>query len=835
MKRSLPVILFLFFPLILFAGNLTGVVTDKEGNALPYASITIKGTSKGVIANSQGKYFINLAPGNYVVVCQYVGYRSEEKKITMTAADLQLNYTLVVQDLTMEEVVIMRGEDPAIEIIRETIRKRDFYNKQVDSFTVDVYIKGLMRTRAIPDKVLGQKIDKTELEKDGLDSSGKGIVFLSESLTKVAFKHPDKIKYEVISTRMSGGGFGLSLPFFINFYTNNVDVFGSTVNPRGFVSPISDNAFHYYKFKYEGNFFEDGRMISQIRVTPRRKNEPLFSGNIYIIDGEWKFHSLDLTLTKDQQLELMDTIQVKQIHAPVATDIWKTQNQVIYLAIKTFGFDITGNFLNVYNNYDLDPSFGKKYFNRVLMSYDTASNKKDSAYWSKIRPVPLEPDEKRDFVFKDSLSQAFRDSMYTGRNIDSLRKRQKPVKFKQFFLGGVTRNFYSTRNFSTYKIEPLLPKLQYNTVEGAVVQLEQTYSFRPRRGKYAYQLLSNTRYGFSNGHINSFGSFTIRSRRENFRNRYMVMSGGKRVSQFNRLNPIDALTNSVSTLFYTNNWMKIYENWFGQLEYNNKFESGLRLNVNLNFEDRLPVHNTTDFSLFNKERTFTPNHPYELEEVPFVRHQAMVATVALSFQPGQRYIQFPYTKVPIGSKYPTFELLYSKGIQGIFSSDADFDKWKFTVNDNMNFKLKGEFRYRVSAGGFLNSNKVDIPDYQHFIGNQTIFTTNYLNSFQLAPYYRYSNIESLYALAHVEHHFNGLLTNKIPLFNRLKWNLVIGSNTFYVNRDNYYLEAFAGLENIFKIFRVDFITAYQAEPGHSYGVRVGMGGILGGMVQLNRR
>jgi hypothetical protein len=835
MKASLFTLIFFLLPLFLFAGNLTGLVTDKEGNVLPYASITIKGTSKGAIANSQGKFSIDLAPGNYVIVCQYVGYRSEERKITMTAADQKVDFRLLIQDLTMEEVVIRRGDDPAIEIIRETIRKREFYNKQVDSFTVDVYIKGLMRTRAIPDKVLGQKIDKAELEKDGFDSSGKGIVFLSESLTKVAFKQPDKIKYEVISTRMSGGGFGLSFPFFINFYTNNVDIFGSTVNPRGFISPISDNAFNYYRYKYEGNFFENGKMISQIKVIPRRKNEPLFSGNIFIVDGEWRFHSLDLKLTKDYQLELIDTIEVKQIHAQIADDIWKTQNQVVYLAVKTFGFDLTGNFLNVYNNYDLDPSFSKKYFNRVIMSYDTASNKRDSAYWSKIRPVPLEPDEKRDFVFKDSLSQAFRDSMYSRRNIDSLRSRQKPIQPRQFFLGGVSRNFYSTKNFGTYRIEPLLTNLQYNTVEGAVVQLEQSYSFRPRRGKYAYRLLSNTRYGFSNGHLNSYGSFTVRSRRENFRNRYVTMAGGKRVSQFNPQNPIDALTNSISTLVYSNNWMKIYENWFGQIEYNNKFESGLKLNVNLNYEDRLPVHNSTDFSLFNKEKNFSSNHPYELAEVPFLRHQALVSTISLSFQPGQRYIQYPYTKVPIGSKYPTFELLYAKGIPGLFSSDADFDKWKFTVQDNMNFKLKGEFRYRISAGGFLNSRKVDIPDYQHFIGNQTIFNANYLNSFQLAPYYRYSNTESLYGLAHVEHHFNGLLTNKIPLFNRLKWNLVMGSNTFYVDRKNYYAEAFAGLENIFKIFRVDFITAYQAEPGHSYGIRVGMGGILGGVVQRNRR
>ncbi|MDQ3279454.1 MAG: DUF5686 family protein, partial [Bacteroidota bacterium] len=91
-----------------------------------------------------------------------------------------------------------------------------------------------------------------------------------------------------------------------------------------------------------------------------------------------------------------------------------------------------------------------------------------------------------------------------------------------------------------------------------------------------------------------------------------------------------------------------------------------------------------------------------------------------------------------------------------------------------------------------------------------------------------------YSVLHAEHHFNGLLTNKIPLFNKLKWNLVAGTNTFYVNGNNYYVEAFAGLENIFKIFRVDVVTATQAAPGRQVGVRIGFGGVIGNGIRRNR-
>ena len=137
----------------------------------------------------------------------------------------------------------------------------------------------------------------------------------------------------------------------------------------------------------------------------------------------------------------------------------------------------------------------------------------------------------------------------------------------------------------------------------------------------------------------------------------------------------------------------------------------------------------------------------------------------------------------------------------------------------------------MSIGGYIETNRVDIPDFRHFIGNETVVNKNYLNSFQLASYYQYSNTENFYALGHLEHHFNGLLTNKIPLFNRLKWNLVAGTNTFYVNNKNYYAEVFVGLENIFKLLRVDFVTGYQSLPGNKVGIRMGMGGALGAMAE----
>jgi len=639
----------------------------------------------------------------------------------------------------------------------------------------------------------------------------------------------------VISSRQSGGGFGFSFPAYINFYDNNVQAVITQFSPRGYVSPIADNALQYYKYHLEGTFIEDGRTVNRIQVTPRRKFEPLFSGYIFITDNDWRIHSANLLLTRDYQLEIMDTLQIRQIHVPVDSAVWRTKDQVITLTMKQFGFDLLGSFVNVYSNYNLHPNFPPGYFDKILMKYDTAFNDKDIHYWDSIRPVPLEREEVKDFREKDSTAKARRDSLVSDRHIDSLRKKQKPVTPLSVLWSGVKHNYYYRRDTTLVTnrlaVKPLLTQLEYNTVEGLVLSVEPSLTLDLPRNQ-ALRISPNLRYGFSNTHLNAYTeiSWEQESRlRQRIGNNTWTLAGGKRISQFNKDNPIDALTNEVYTLLLKRNYMKLYENWFGSLAFRRRFENNAVIKAGITYEDRLPVENTTDFVVFKDAgRQFLPNHPYELASVPFVRHQALVADISFSFQPGQHFIEFPDRKFAIGSKYPRFEIDYSKGIHRVAGSDVDFDKWWAQVSDNMNFKLLGEFRYRLGAGGFLNNREVGIPDYQHFNGNQTFYNIKYLNSFQLAPYYRYSTIAQFYTTANVEHHFNGLLTNKIPLLNRLKWNLVAGANAFYVNGDNNYVEIFAGLENILKLIRVDIIAGHQSQDATRIGVRAGFGGLLGG-------
>lgn len=783
-----------------FAGKVSGHIADAKGQALGFTSIVVKGTTQGTAANSSGYYSLSLKEGEYTLIAQHVGYKSVEKKITVGKDAMVADFTLPEQQYELNNVVVKKGEDPAYEIIRNTIKQRKQHEKENKKYETEVYIKGQLKLRNYPDKFLGQKVDF----EDG-DTSKRKIIFLSETVAKYYVDEPKK-RVEVISSKVSGqsNGFGFSNPQIISFYENHIKL--GDLNPRGFISPISDNALHYYKYKFAGTFFENDKMVNRIKVMPKRKYEPLFNGYINIIENEWRIHSLQLVLYKENQMQLVDTLRIEQLYVPYR-NTWIIKQQTIYPAIKFFGFDATGNFVQVYDKFNLNPTFSNKLFDNTILKVEDSANKKPLAYWDTIRPVPLLEEEVKDYKKKDSLEQKRKDPHY----LDSLDRRRNKLSPFGLLLTGET--FSNEKKKSTLSINSIFDGLNYNTVEGGVYQLALTYHKRfseVRRNNLT--IAPNFRYGFSNHHFNAYANVTY-----NYGKKFSSISfgGGRRVYQFDNANPVNPRMNTTATLHYYRNFMKIYEAGFGRVSYSKELGKGFMVTVGSQYQDRMPLENTSDASWRKiKGREYTPNFTQP-------RHQALTASASMRWRPGSRYIELPERKFSIGSRYPTFNLSYAQGVKNVLGSDVDYGKWNFTVSDNMSLQLLGELDYSISAGGFISSKAVFFPDFQHYHGNQLVIASPYLSSFQLMHYYAYSNAEKFYSTAHVEYHLNGFLTNKIPFFRKLNWFLVGGTNLLYINNNTHYAEAFVGLENILKVIRVDAVKSIDAgNKAASAGVRI---------------
>ncbi|HYH16255.1 MAG TPA: DUF5686 family protein, partial [Flavisolibacter sp.] len=588
--------------------------------------------------------------------------------------------------------------------------------------------------------------------------------------------------------------------------------------------PIADNALHFYNFKYEGAFFEDGRQISRIKVWPKRRFEPLFSGHINIVEDEWNIHSLQLLLTKESRMELIDTLRLEQLYMPLNADRWAIKSQVIYPSIKLFGFDGYGSFANIYSSYDFAPTFPKGHFDKVVLKYSDSATKKNDSFWLTTRPIVLHQEEVDDYRKKDSLEVMRRSPEY----LDSLDRIRNKIGLMQILTTGVT--FSDAKSRSSLSFPSLLEMGGYNTVEGFFGNMVITYQKRldsAQESQRSISLSPEFRYGLSNQHFNA--NLTTRYTYGKQHRNTISVAGGKDVYQFNNAGPVSIIGSTFSALVNGRNNMKIYEAWFGNLLFTKGLGNGLNLILGANYQDRLPLENTSRFTLDNKEGTsFTPNRPFPLTDTNIRRHQAFTTTVGLRWQPGTKYIQYPGRMIPIGSDRPVFEGHITNAFNQVLGSDVAYGKWLLRITDQLNFKLLGQFDYKVDFGGFINKKRVEVPDLIHYRGNtSSLLSGDYLTRFQLIPHYYFSHSQSFYSTVFAEHHFNGFITNKIPGLKHWKWNLVTGVNALYLKSGNYYIEPVIGIENILKVFRLDYIWGFEKGGIKREDFRIGIKTSLG--------
>ncbi|MBF8965404.1 carboxypeptidase-like regulatory domain-containing protein [Pontibacter sp. FD36] len=860
MRPAFLLFLLYLLPAITMAGTLRGRITDENNQGLPFASIYIKETASGTASNDQGNYQLQLPAGTYTLEFKYVGYRARIETVTIGDGAQELNVQLMPEVLNLKEVVVKAAdEDPAYGIMRNAIRLRKYHRDEVNAWSARVYMKGVARMDKVPGKVLGVRVVDVDT----------GIVYLSESVSELHFKKPNKVNERIISSKVSGKKQGFSFnqasEMNISFYDNLLKVQG--LSERGFVSPLANNALFFYRFEYQGAFEENGRTINKIKVIPRRKNDPVFQGNIYIVDGTWRIHSTDLTLTKNAGIDFVDFIRVRQVYAPVQDHVWMPVSQRFTFEASGLGFKGGGYAMGVYSKYKVQPAYSRpptvvepepeivedavavevkparrqrarvikpkevtpeeqpaihneKLFSREVLVVEKEANTRDSAYWAEIRPVPLTEEEQTDYQRKDSL-EVIRESRVYKDSLD--RIRNKPT-FGNFFMRGYTYSNTYERHY--FRIDPLLSLtggpsvLQYNTVEGTVLNVGMEYrqSFEDRRH---YEIEPTIRYGLANEKLNA--KLRLNYTYDPIKRSSISVEGGRFVDQINSTNPISPFANTIYTLLLQRNYLKLYQRGYARVNYRSEIFNGVTILTSLDYSHRMPMENSTDYTFRESSSGgFTSNVPEnaELADASFDPHQALTAAFTVAFRPGMNYISRPDRKINIGSRWPTFSLGYRGGIKAL-GGDVQYTTVALRLSDDFSLGLLGSSEYSFTAGTFWGKENMRLMDYRHFNGNRTIFAGVY-TGFQLLDYYRYST-NSRYLEGHYEHHFNGFLFNKIPLFRRLKWQEVVSLHYLNTRKSENYLELGLGIEHIFKVLRVDFFTSFQERQKVHTGVRVGFG------------
>ncbi len=785
-----------------------GKITAKNGEPVPFASIVIAGTYNGTSSNEDGLYTLNLSQkGKHTIIFQCLGYKTREIKADINTFPHTLNVTLEAEDYIIKEVTISNKDNPADAIIKNAIANRKTNSEKTARFEADFYSRGIFRIKDAPQKILGQDLGDFGVV---LDSTRSGVIYLSETVSRVKYQKPGKINEQVIASKISGDDNGFSFnnagaaefDFYENYLPFEVNV----------ISPIADNAFNYYRFKLESSFYDqENHLINKIQLIPKRENEPTFSGYIYIVEDSWAIYAVDVSITgKQVKQDILNKLNIQQSYGYNAKEkIWTKNVQTLDFDAGIFTIGFSGRFSYVYSNFVFEPEFDRKTFSNEVLTFTEESNKKDNSFWNSIRPIPLTDEEMADYTKKDSIQELKKSKAY----LDSVDRNRNRFKYFSPVVGYTYYNSYENWNIN---YSGIIRGLGFNTVQAYHLAPAFYFTKKNPEKKTFYTIGTNLNYGFAEKRFRATG--TISKKFSNFTNLTLTLTGGSSIEQFNPERPINRIVNSVSTLFWRENYMKLYDHNFLRLSYQQEVVNGLTLYGDFEYTRRKPLFNNTNFStLKDAKNPYLSNNPLLPDDYftpAFIKHDMYKATIATRMIFGQRYIRRPDGKFNVPSpKYPRLFLKYEKGFSSSID-DYNFDHLSGRVTYDIPAGNKGELGMSVRAGKFFNSDNISFVDYRHFNGNQTYIgkSERYLNVFNLLPYYDHSTNDK-YLEAHLEHNFKGYLTHMLPLFNKLNYHLVAGYHLLSIPERNPYMEFTVGLDNVgwgkFRFLRVDYVRSYE--------------------------
>lgn len=841
------------------AQGIRGTVRAQEGGVLSFATIYVKQLGTGTTTNAEGYFELQTPSGTYDVVFQYLGYETQQRSVTVGNAFAELHIVLKQQVVVLQNITVTSGnEDPAYTIMRKAIAKAKYHTQQLDSFSARVYIKGAGQLKDYP------WLAKKALEKEGIK---KDRVFITESVSEIHYKRPNRFDERVLSIRSDGKD---------NNTSPNAFIFGSFYEPiiAETVSPLSPAAFGYYTFEYQGTFKDRNYEVSRIKVKPRLRGDNVVEGMLFIVEDWWSIHSLDVTTTK-----LGVTIGVKQVYAPVDDKAWLPVSQQFKVEGKFFGFEFVYNYLATVSNYkitlnpelvvdrmevideklykdqaaEIERKYGtknqqlqdrlasgkeitRKELRSIVKEYekqeqknekepdvlsitsfkiDSGAYKKDSSFWALIRPIPLTVEEQKGYAITDSLAVEDR-KKEEGDTVKRSSKNKKGFQPWDVLVGDT----YKISKHSNLQIE--FPQVWFNTVEGFYLIYRLNFgTVLQDTNRTRLNIQPTLRYANARELVSGTVRFQLRNR--NYR---LQLEGGRYVEQFNPDEPILPVVNTFMTLFLEENLMKIYERDYLSAFYRRRFSPKLTAETSWAWAKRRELQNNTNYKWVDRDKIegYTPNAPEneELATTQFAEHEAFIGSVGASYRPWLKFRVRNGRKSEIQTSTPTFNVYYEKGFPGVGQSQISFDRLEIGGRHEFNVGVRGTLHVALRGGTFLTSDSLAFMDYKHFLGNRTPFaTTDPIGSFRLLDYYQYSTAKN-YFIGNVHYQFRRFLLTSIYEIRMMGIRENFFVNYLATPTSQNYTEVGYGINGILRIFRLEAAAAFQNGRYLGYGFRIGI-------------
>ncbi|WP_375416514.1 DUF5686 family protein [uncultured Hymenobacter sp.] len=837
------------------------VVEAASGEPVPFASVFVPGTSSGATANLGGRFRLVLAlsgPTPDSIAASALGFATQRRKLAIdTSATTQtVLFRLRPGGVALAEVVVLsrQPENPAFRILREVQRHRPQNDRAtLQAAEFDSYNRTEVALANLPARLAKRKAvqDMRALAvrrgaAAAADPDAPLPIFASEVGSRMYQKYsPLRRREDIQHRQMRGLGprEGSVLSQLLGSNIQNFDFYPNWQNilSKDFISPIAEGGRLTYDYELVDSVNVDKDWCYQIAVKPKRSHDLAFRGTIWITAGTYALRRVDLVANANANINFITDLRIFQdLTPPDQGPGLPTRTRLVFgvqpyqgqaamrVRLTTINSNFARNVAHEAGFYDVPVNVAGQVSDPLsapsgpgddaLTSALTGQGPTGPGYFDQHRPDTLSLSEQQTFAVLDSAKQ-----LPSVRNV---------LDYVELFVNGYKR-------VGKLELGPILNTYAYNDFEGHRFRLgfRTTPDISKRTVTQGYLA-----YGTRDGRF----KYGLKTSRIVERRHWTVLS----LEYRHDVEQIALLDND----FLSDNNLFVAASRWG------RFRQGRPVLRDLTAvsAQRDLFHGFTQ-TLTLRHQHFNPQHDFAYypggeprpapgpgPTPPGLGREFNLAEVVLEsrYARDENLVQSENRRRAIGlKKWPVLTLRYTIGLNRVLGADFGYHKLNLLLTHSVATGQLGRLSYRLE-GNYIPT-PVPYPVLKTPLGNQTPFLNQ--NSFNLMRYFEFVTDRSV--SVRVEQHFEGLLLNSLPLVRRLNWRLVGSANLLYgdlsganrrllpptdqagrpLTRLNSlgrlpYAEVSYGVENIFKVVRLDFLhrVTYRHLPGaNNFGIKAG--------------
>ena len=775
-----------------------GSVHDAHsGEPLPFVNILLKGSTYGITTDFKGNFSMETRQKGDTITVSYIGYKTQQIRLEPGHFQ-QIHIKLEPINLMLNEVVIEPGENPAEILLKKLINaKKDNSRESLKTYQYEAYTKIQFDANNIAEKLKDRRaLRKMKFVFDYVDTStisGKAYLplLLTETLSEVYYRTEPESSREVIKALKVSGVDNESIGQFLGNMYQEVYIYDNYIRlfDKNFVSPVANFALAYYRYYLVDSAYISNQWCYKLQFRPRRKQELTFTGNIWVHDTTYAVRIVDMKVEETANLNFVNHILVYQEYEQVNADKWMLTQDNLLVDFNPIGdsklaMGFFGRKTSSYKKYMIDSEAPKEVFSsKPSITVSPDALKHDEAYWASMRHDSLSRDEKTIYWLIDTVS-----------NLPVFRTWVDVVQM-------VATGYYV---WNMVELGPYMSTLSFNEVEGARFRLGGRTS---NAWSTRLMLFTHLAYGsrdeklkYKAGALYMFAKHPRRSAGIEFKHDLEQL--GKSQNAFRedfllasllRRNPADKFS-------MVEEYKGFYEHeWF----------PGFSTTASLVHRIINPPL-TSSFTL----KTCPQCGDYKS------RLRTSELKMNLHFAWNEKFVFGEFERISLGTTWPVFDLTWVYGKKGILKSDYNYNILLFQAKQWFNVGTIGWSKYIAEAGQIFGV--LPYPLLKLHEGNETFTFDEY--AFNSMNYYEF--VSDRYISLFYTHHFDGLFFNRIPYFRKLKLREVIfgrglmgtlsDANRNFVSftpglspLSKPYFEGGVGVENIFRLLRVDAIWRFS--------------------------